>query len=71
VLSQVRKAKSEAKVSMRADIDTAVVSGPTAAVQRVLLAAGDLRGAGRIASLTAVEGSDALAVEVTLAEVSP
>ena len=66
-LSQVRKAKSEAKVSMRTDVSTAVLSGPAEAVARVLLAAEDLCGAGRIQDLTTEIGGDALAVEVKLA----
>jgi valyl-tRNA synthetase len=69
VLSQVRKAKSEAKASMRAEISTAVLSGPAADVARAMLAADDLRGAGRIAELTTGGASDHLAVAVELAAV--
>ncbi len=66
-LSQIRKAKSEAKVSMRTEISSAVVSGPADAVARVLLAADDLKGAGRIESLSTSAGGEVLAVEVALA----
>ena len=66
-LSLVRKAKSEAKVSMRTDISSATVAGPAEAVARVLLAAEDLKAAGRIQQLTATPGGDQITVEVTLA----
>jgi valyl-tRNA synthetase len=69
-LSHVRKAKSEAKVSMRTEITEAVVSGPADVVARVRLAAEDLCGAGRIQSMTWANGTDSLAVQATLAEVA-
>jgi valyl-tRNA synthetase len=71
VLSAVRKAKSEAKVGMRAEVARAVVTGPADALARVALAEADLRAAGRIATLDLVPGGDALAVEVELAAVDP
>ncbi|MBC6458803.1 valine--tRNA ligase [Actinomadura sp. HBU206391] len=67
VLQQVRRAKSEAKVSMRAEVSHAVVRG--AAAPKAALAESDLRAAGRIGDLTlddAAEGD--LTVGVTLAE---
>jgi len=66
-LSQIRKAKSEAKVSMRAEILTAHLSGPSEAVGRVLLAGDDLCAAGRIETLTATEGGEAIEVVVAFA----
>ncbi|GAA0326380.1 valine--tRNA ligase [Actinoallomurus spadix] len=64
VLRQVRKAKSTAKVSMRADVERAVVSG--ANVSR--LAVADLRAAGRIADLTLDPApGEGFTVDVTLA----
>ena len=66
-LSQVRKAKSEAKVSMRTDISSATLAGPADAVARVMLAADDLNAAGRIQELTATPGGDQITVVVTLA----
>ena len=68
-LSQVRKVKSEAKVSMRTEITAAVLTGPADAVARVMQAADDLCGAGRITTLTQVVGGETLAVDATLAEV--
>ncbi len=68
VLSAMRKAKSEAKVSMRAAIAIAKVSGPLAAIDRVRTSAEDLTAAGNVASLTCTpDDQDALSVEVTLA----
>ncbi|WP_412519060.1 valine--tRNA ligase [Actinomadura madurae] len=62
-LRQVRKAKSEAKASMRADVSRAVVRG--AEVMRI--ARPDLAAAGRIADLTLEDAPAALTVDVVLA----
>ncbi|TDD79451.1 valine--tRNA ligase [Actinomadura darangshiensis] len=62
-LRQVRKAKSEAKASMRADVSRAVVRG--AEVTRI--ARPDLAAAGRIADLTLEDAPAALTVDVVLA----
>lgn len=51
VLSAIRKAKSEAKVSMRADVQSATVTGPSEAVLRAESVADDLVAAGRVADL--------------------
>jgi valyl-tRNA synthetase len=69
VLTQVRRAKTEAKRSQRAVVDELVVTIPSG--QRAALDAGraDLLDAGSITSLTVLDG-DALAVEVTLADES-
>jgi valyl-tRNA synthetase len=69
VLTQVRRAKTEAKRSQRAVVDELVVTAR--AGQRAALDAGraDLLDAGSIRSLTVLDG-DALAVEVTLADES-
>jgi valyl-tRNA synthetase len=50
-LSQVRRAKSERKLSMRTDVPLAEVLGPAALLERLALAADDLRSAGRIGKL--------------------
>ena len=67
VLSQIRKAKSEAKVSMRTPVATTTVQGPSNVVARVELAAGDLAAAGSVQSLSisATDG-DQLDVAVSL-----
>jgi valyl-tRNA synthetase len=68
-LAGVRKAKSDAKVSMRADVETAVVRTPSAAL--VEAGRGDLVDAGRIRALTVEAGDGEVTVEVVLAEVEP
>jgi valyl-tRNA synthetase len=50
-LSQVRRAKSERKVSMRTEVPLAEVLGPAALLERLALAADDVRSAGRIGKL--------------------
>ena len=69
VLGQIRKAKSEAKVSMRAEAARVVVRGPAHAADAVRLAEGDLRAAGNIADLSfVVVPGGGLATQVTLAD---
>jgi valyl-tRNA synthetase len=67
-LSQVRKAKSEAQVSMRTDVASAVVHGPPDDVDLLATAADDLKSAGRIAELSfdSATESPTLSVVVTL-----
>jgi valyl-tRNA synthetase len=67
-LSAIRKAKSDAKVSMRADVAAAVVTGEPDALARVEQAASDLAAAGRVAHLTFLPEGGPLTVEVTLAD---
>ncbi|MFF4693487.1 valine--tRNA ligase [Streptomyces sp. NPDC001307] len=67
VIAAVRKAKSEAKVSMRTEVASARISASPAIWERVALAADDLRAAGRIAKVEPAVGEGAgLAVTVTL-----
>jgi valyl-tRNA synthetase len=67
-LAAVRKAKSEAKQSMRADVATATVTAPEAQVALVEATRSDLTDAGRIAELDVVAGEGPLRVDVVLAE---
>ncbi|MDQ2758005.1 MAG: valine--tRNA ligase [Actinomycetota bacterium] len=67
-LAGVRKAKSEAKVGMRAEISSMVLAGPEAALTRVRAAASDLCAAGRI---TAMTYADADTLQVRDAEIIP
>jgi valyl-tRNA synthetase len=66
VLTDVRRAKTNAKRSLKADVEAIVVTGPAAALDAVRAAEADLRESGRVASVTYAEG-DELSVEVTLA----
>ncbi|WP_067458323.1 valine--tRNA ligase [Actinomadura macra] len=66
-LRQVRKAKSEAKASMRADVARAVVRG----ARVTHIARPDLAAAGRIADLALEDAPADLTVEVVLAPVAP
>jgi valyl-tRNA synthetase len=69
VLSAIRKAKSDAKQSMRAEVARVVVTDTAARLDALRAAAGDVRAAGRVARLDTQVG-DSLAVEVELAEPS-
>jgi valyl-tRNA synthetase len=70
-LAGVRRAKSEAKVGMRADVLSALITGPQATLDLIQLAAVDLSAAGRIAEL-AYEPAETFAVlDVVLAPVEP
>jgi len=66
VLTAVRKAKSGAQLSMRAEVERAVVSGPAAALTSVAAALSDLRAAGSISDLVVGPEQDTLEVAVTL-----
>jgi valyl-tRNA synthetase len=66
-LAGVRKAKSDAKQSMRADVQTAKVIAPEEQVPLVEAARSDLVDAGRIAELSVVAGEGPLTVAVVLA----
>ena len=66
-LSGIRKAKSEAKASMRAEVERAVIAGPAESLARIATVAGDLQAAGRIAELDLQPGGDAISVDATLA----
>jgi valyl-tRNA synthetase len=66
VLAAVRRAKTEAKVSQRAEVASLEVSGPEAAISAVRDAMVDLTFAGSVKSHTFSNGSE-LAASVTLA----
>jgi valyl-tRNA synthetase len=68
-LAGVRKAKSDAKQSMRADVESATVTAPASQVPLVEAAQADLVDAGRIAALSIVAGEAPLRVDVVLAPV--
>ncbi|GHC58586.1 valine--tRNA ligase [Streptomyces flavofungini] len=64
VIAGVRKAKSLARLSMRAEIGTVVVRAPRADLDRFALAAADVRAAGRVGEVVLEVGEGALVVEV-------
>ncbi len=66
VLGALRKAKSEAKTSMRTEVASAMVTGPAQALDRVALAAEDLRATGRVGDLQFRADDGPLAVAVSL-----
>ncbi|HEX6238781.1 MAG TPA: valine--tRNA ligase [Acidimicrobiales bacterium] len=66
VLGEVRKAKSEAKRSMRTEVTRATVTDTPARLSLLALTADDVRAAGRITDLATAPGED-LAVAVDLA----
>jgi valyl-tRNA synthetase len=69
VLAAVRRAKTEAKVSQRAEIERLVVHGPVDAHEAVQRAVGDLREAGSIRAIEFVV-ADELRCVVDLAPVA-
>ena len=68
-LAQVRKAKTEAKVSLRAPVDEARVTDTAERIAALRHAESDLRDAGAIALLTLADGEPG--VEVALAPAAP
>jgi valyl-tRNA synthetase len=66
-LGRIRKAKSENKLSMRAELPAVVVTGPADTVELVRAGQRDLAAAGRVAALSFELGDD-LGVDVTLPE---
>ena len=61
-LAAVRGAKTAAKVSMRTEAASAVLTGPAELIRLVRTAEGDLKGAGRITSLELRDGGAELAL---------
>lgn len=71
VISQLRKVKSEAKVSMKAEISKAVITAPKNVIAQVKLVATDLMAAGRVSSDFAyVESAGPISIEIELAPTS-
>jgi valyl-tRNA synthetase len=68
VLGEIRKAKSEAKRSMRTDVTRAVVHAPAELLRSLEPAIADVRDAGRIVGEVEMVEADELAVEVTLVD---
>lgn len=70
-LAVVRKAKSEAKVGMRAEVPMMTLVGPAAALQHVRSAEADLRAAGKLTgTLDYAEGDEVAARDIELVPVA-
>ena len=67
VLSAIRRAKSEAKVSMKAEVASVVITGPEQMLSRVQRAQADLASAGRVQQVTYQEGPE-FSVQAVLAD---
>ena len=70
-LAGVRKAKSEAKVGMKADVERAVLTGPSDTLERIRLASEDLTAAGRIAILDYQQADTFEVRDIMLAPIEP
>jgi valyl-tRNA synthetase len=57
-LTGIRRAKTDAKASQKTPVETAVIAAPAPAIALLESAAPDLRGVGRIASLSFVEAEE-------------
>ncbi|HVV11752.1 valine--tRNA ligase [Amycolatopsis sp.] len=67
-ISAIRKAKSDAKRSMRSPVEAVRIAGPAAQVETLTSIGGDLRAAGNVEDLQFTP-ADELRIEVQLAEV--
>ena len=64
VIAAVRRAKTDAKVSMRSAVEVLTVTGPAEALDRFAGIEPDIRIAGAIADVTTRDGAGELAIEV-------
>jgi len=69
-VSSVRKAKSDAKVSMKAPVESATLAGPAATLTSMRLLENDLKAIGKISTLSYSEADEVAVVDVVLAEVT-
>ena len=68
-LHQLRKAKSDAKASMKAEVTSATLEVPADAKHAVTLLLADLKAAGRIHELSIAEGAEIAMTNIVLAPV--
>ena len=66
----VRKAKSDAKASMKASIETAVMQAPAAVLTSLRVIESDLKSVGKIKNLSYAEGEEVAMTNIVLAEVA-
>jgi valyl-tRNA synthetase len=69
-VSGVRKAKSDAKVSMKAVVESAVLAAPAAVLTSLRLLETDLKSVGRIETLGYAEADEVAMVDIVFAEVT-
>jgi valyl-tRNA synthetase len=70
-LAAVRGAKTAAKVSMRNEVAHAALTGPAETLRLLRTAEADLRGAGRISSLSLTDGADGAELTLEQFELTP
>ena len=70
-LAGVRKAKSDAKMGMRAEVTAMTLTGPSATLEHVRGAEGDLRAAGKVTGLTYADGDELVISDVELVPPPP
>lgn len=69
-VSGVRKAKSDAKVSMKAAVQSATLEAPAAVLTSLRLIESDLKAIGKISDLAFAEAEDVAMVDIVLAELT-
>ena len=65
----IRKAKSDAKASMKAEVVSATLKAPAAQIEQLALIESDLRSVGRIQALNIIAGDELELTDIVLAEV--
>ncbi|MEI6590874.1 MAG: class I tRNA ligase family protein, partial [Actinomycetes bacterium] len=69
-LTTIRKAKSDSKASMKAEIETATIEAPAAVLSSLRLFESDLKAVGRIRDLAYEEATEVAVSNIVLAEVA-
>lgn len=67
-VSGVRKAKTDAKASMKAAVESAVIQAPSAVLSSLRLLESDLKSVGKISNLSYAEGEELAMTQIVLAE---
>jgi valyl-tRNA synthetase len=67
-VSGVRKAKTDAKASMKAGVESAVIQAPSAVLSSLRLLEADLKSVGKISTLSYSEGEELAMTQIVLAE---
>ena len=67
-VSGVRKAKTDAKASMKAGVESAVIQAPSAVLSSLRLLEADLKSVGKISTLSYAEGEELAMTQIVLAD---